>query len=59
MVPLPFLTPNESSAMFGLDIERIGTLSAGTFPGLDVICDGIMNGTPFVYPAERIEDAVR
>ena len=23
-------------------------------PGLDVICDGILRGTPFVYPAERL-----
>jgi hypothetical protein len=24
-------------------------------PGLDVICDGILRGTPFIYPAEQLD----
>jgi hypothetical protein len=31
-------------------------LAPGVDPGLDVICDGILRGTPFIYPAEQIEN---
>ena len=32
----------------------IGALEPGADRGLDVICDGILRGTPFVYPAEEM-----
>ena len=53
MVPLPFLQPNGSSAMYGLQIKGLADLLPGRHRGLDVLCDGVMSGAPFVYPAEQ------
>ena len=53
MIPLPFLEPRDDSwPPFVVSLERLQQLSAGQYPGLDVICDGIMTGSPFIYPAE-------
>lgn len=54
MVPLPFLQPNGSGALYGLGIERLDDLMPGRSPGLDILCDGVLSGAPFVYPAERL-----
>ena len=60
MLPLPFLIPSTSKAMYDLGIESLEELLPGHYPGLDVICDGILEGSPFVYPAETLglHDAV-
>ena len=55
MMPLPFLVPNGKGSMFDVRIESLTELAPGAHPGLDAICDGIMNGAPFVYEAERFE----
>lgn len=55
MIPLEFMQPTAGWPPFEIAIDRIGGLTEGTSRGLDVICDGILKGTPFVYPAERIE----
>lgn len=52
MLPLPFLVASKSKAMYDLGITSLSDLLPGRYPGLDVICDGILNGSPFVYPAE-------
>jgi hypothetical protein len=54
MLPLPFLVPSKSKAMYDLGITSLDELMPGRHPGLDVICDGILNGTPFIYPAETL-----
>lgn len=38
---------------YRLDVTCLDQLRPGRDPGLDVICDGILNGTPFVYRAEE------
>lgn len=53
MIPLPFLEPNGTGAMFGLELDGIDDLAPGRWPGLDVITSGIMHNAPFVYPAEQ------
>jgi hypothetical protein len=54
MIPLPFVKPAEGKAVpYTVEIEGLKDLLPGRDPGLDVICDGILTGTPFVYPAER------
>jgi hypothetical protein len=55
MIPLPFVRQvEEQSAPFTLEIEGLRDLLPGEHEGLDVICDGIMNGSPFIFPAERV-----
>jgi hypothetical protein len=55
MIPLSFVERVEgTTAPFALTIRGLGDLLPGRDEGLDVICDGILNGTPFVFPAERL-----
>lgn len=39
---------------YTVQISHIDELAPGRDRGLDTICDGILYGAPFVYPAERI-----
>ncbi|MCE9611238.1 MAG: hypothetical protein K8R23_13665 [Chthoniobacter sp.] len=57
MIPLPMMQTAEGKSPFRVAIQSIGELRPGANKGLDVICDGIISGSPFVYPAE--EDAVK
>lgn len=55
MIPLPMLSPVERAwPPFILDVQDLHALLPGRSAGLDVICDGILNGQPFIYPAERL-----
>ena len=55
MIPLPFMKEsNQGLTPYKLDLKSISQLLPGADPGLDVICDGILNGSDFVYPAETI-----
>ena len=51
MLPLPFLTPTGGWPPYVPEIEGLGALRPGATPGLDVICEGILNRRPFVYGA--------
>ncbi len=53
MIPLPFVM-DDGAAKFWIDGARAKDLRPGAWPGLDVICDGILGGSPFIYPAERM-----
>jgi hypothetical protein len=53
MIPLPFMKASKG-ATYELDLKSISQLLPGADPGLDVICDGILNGSEFIYPAEKI-----
>ncbi len=52
MIPLGAVEPQEGKPPFRVDIAGLDDLMPGRDPGLDVICRGIMDGTPFIYPAE-------
>ena len=55
MLPLPFLVPSKSKCRRTTSASTsLEELMPGHYPGLDVICDGILNGTPFIYPAETL-----
>jgi hypothetical protein len=54
MMPLPFLKPTGSGLFFHPDIETVDALAEGSDPGLDLICEAILQGRPFIYPAERL-----
>ena len=52
MIPLPFMKPTGVWPPYEIDVSSIDELSPGRVAGLDVICDGILNGGEFIYPAE-------
>ena len=52
MIPLPMMAAAEGKSPFRVDIQSLDELRPGRSKGLDVICDGIISGSPFVYPAE-------
>jgi len=52
MIPLQFMEPTNAWPPYKPAIETLEQLMPGADHGLDIICDGILKGTPFVYPAE-------
>lgn len=56
MIPLPFM---ESPSRFQLKValKSMEELAPGQHPGLDIICQGILEGTDFIYPAEVLDTA--
>ena len=40
-------------------VNNLEELSPGKDRGLDVVCDGIITGSDFVYPAEKIASNIR
>lgn len=53
MLPLPFMKPNKKKSGFDLAISGLSDLMPGQSKGLDIICEGVLTGSPFVYPAEK------
>lgn len=51
MIPLPFVQSVKDTT-FALDMESLSDLDEGKYAGLDVVTEGILRNTPFVYPAE-------
>ena len=55
MIPLPFLKPTPQAwPPFELSLGDISELKEQKHKGLDVICDGILYGSPFIYQAEHL-----
>lgn len=53
MIPLPFIEEVKSGFRpFKFKIKSVEELSSSSYTGLDVICDGIINGSNFIYPDE-------
>ena len=54
MLPLPFLEPAPQAwPPFEIALNKLDDLLPGVYKGLDVICDGILNGSRFIYRAEE------
>jgi hypothetical protein len=53
MIPLPFIEQADKF-VFRITLAHPEDLAAGRHPGLDVICEGILKGGSFMYPAERM-----
>jgi hypothetical protein len=53
MIPIGFMEPVPSWPPYRVAISTLDELLPGADPGLDVICDGILSGSPFIYPAEK------
>jgi hypothetical protein len=54
MVPVPCITPTRAVPPFRVSLDRLDDLLPGKQPGLDILCDGILSGNPFIYPAEDL-----
>ncbi len=54
MIPIPFIEQPEKDGEFLVRCRSLSDLLPGRARGLDVICAGILEGLPFVYPAETI-----
>lgn len=54
MIPLAATEPASGWPPFALCVGDLGELEAGADRGLDVVCDGILTGSPFEYPAETL-----
>lgn len=55
MIPLEFAKPSLGDVTFVLDLDTLRSLAVGRSKGLDVICNGILDKTEFIYPAESIQ----
>jgi FkbM family methyltransferase len=53
MIPLEFLEAVRQEPGFEIGISTLKELLPGRSRGLDVICDGVLLGSEYVYPAER------
>jgi len=54
MMPLPFLEKVSSNLFFTPNIGLADDLAEGRSPALDLMCDAVLDGRPFIYPAERL-----
>jgi hypothetical protein len=52
MIPLEFLETVKREPGFDVGISHLDELRPGRSRGLDVICDGILFGSQYIYPAE-------
>jgi len=51
MIPLAFVQPASGPRRFTVAVQGLDQLMPGSDPGLDVICAGILRGSPFEMPA--------
>jgi hypothetical protein len=52
MIELPFIVSGPKNK-FSVELESLDSLRAGNYEGLDAICRGILQGTPFVIDSEQ------
>ena len=53
MIPLEFMEPASGNPPYQIQLSGLRDLMPGRSRGLDIICDGILKGTDFIYPAEE------
>ena len=54
MIPMQFMEPVPGKPPYKINITSLDELLPGVDPGLDIICEGILSGSPFIYPAETL-----
>ncbi|MBI5055292.1 MAG: capsule biosynthesis protein [Nitrospirae bacterium] len=52
-VPVDFMEPCSSGVPYEIKIDSLEDLLPGRDKGLDVLCEGILKGSEFIYPAEK------
>lgn len=53
MIPVEVIRPTNGWPPFQIQIERLTDLLPGLDAGLDVICNGVLSATEFIYPDEN------
>lgn len=53
MIPVDQVAPTGVEPPFHIAAKDLRAFEPGRSKGLDVICDGILTGSPFIYPAEE------
>lgn len=53
MLPVRSVVPTEDEFHYEVKIPSLKALEPGNDEGLDIICDGILEGTPYIYKAEE------
>lgn len=56
-IPISHMEPGSGGIPYEISIDRIEQLLPGSDVGLDVICDGILHESEFIYPAESQKGA--
>ena len=59
MIPLEMMQPHAEKTPYKVSVSTLDDLAPGRSPGLDVVCDGILRGTDFIYPDETLATAPR
>lgn len=59
MIPLEFMEPSSRGLLLKIQLSGLQDLLPGRSRGLDIICDGILKGTDFIYPAEQYVKPVK
>lgn len=54
MIPMEFFESLPGCNLYKPIIKNLQNLLPGNYKGLDVICEGILNGTDFIYPYEEL-----
>lgn len=54
MIPLSMTEPTTGWPPLRVNVSSLADLLPGKDPGLDTVCSGILEGTPFVFEAERL-----
>jgi hypothetical protein len=54
MIPIGIMAPADGWPPYRADVNSLHQLSEGADRGLDVICQGILQGCPFIFPAEQL-----
>ncbi len=52
MVPVDCMEPTGGDPPYRVRVRGLDELRPGRMPGLDIILEGILSGSPFIYPAE-------
>lgn len=52
MIPIQCIQPAAGASAYVVELNSLSELLSGSDPGLDAICNGILQGSDFVYPAE-------
>jgi hypothetical protein len=53
MIPIEFMEPSAGKIPYHMNLKSVRDLRPGRSCGLDIICDGILKGSDFIYPAEK------